>query len=222
MAEQKRSYNELLEEYEVIAVLKLSFHRHRNMQASLDNTISELNSQLKVKAFEMERTMIAYEEINSNLKQSNIVIDQQRKKIDVRSTRCGEELTVLQLLTAEYYNLKSETHKKLTELEATLNEKEEKLTAYEALEKDLDAALLSVGQGPLSDVAFDIDCHSELGEETKETLFAFSNVNMPNKRRVRQTLQLTRKVMELQRVNMELTKGLESRKQQTGQLTEEV
>ncbi len=70
------------------------------------------------------------------MKQSNIIIEQQRKKIEI--------------LTNEYYSTQAEKDKKLVELETVLAEKEEKLLAYEALEKDLDFALISAGQGKRS------------------------------------------------------------------------
>jgi progesterone-induced-blocking factor 1 len=105
------------------------------MQLSLENKIAELTSQLKMKAFELERLGITFEETMSNLKQSNILIDQQRRKIEV--------------LTTEYYTLQTEKEKKVTELEAIVADKEEKLATYEALEKDLDMALLTIGQGKI-------------------------------------------------------------------------
>ena len=103
------------------------------MQASLENKIQELQSQIKLKAFEMERLTITYEENSTNLKQCNIVIDQLRKKVEV--------------LTTEYYTLQGERDKRIAELETKLSEMNEKLETYEALEKDLDYALVSAGNG---------------------------------------------------------------------------
>lgn len=81
----------------------------------------------------MERLGITYEETSSNLKSSNIQIEQLRKKLEV--------------VTTEYYTLQSEREKRVAELETLLAEKSEKLETYEALEKDLDMALISAGQG---------------------------------------------------------------------------
>jgi uncharacterized protein (DUF3084 family) len=83
----------------------------------------------------MERLGITYEETVSNLKQSNLQIEQLRKKLEV--------------VTTEYYSLQTEREKRVAELETQLADKSEKLETYEALEKDLDMALISAGQGTL-------------------------------------------------------------------------
>jgi hypothetical protein len=80
----------------------------------------------------MERLSITFEETSLNLKLSNGQIEQLRKK--------------LELVTTEYYTLQSEKEKRVVELETLLDEKVEKLETYEALEKDLDLALISAGQ----------------------------------------------------------------------------
>ncbi len=49
----------------------------------LEGKISELNTQLKMKAFEHERTILTFEETSANLKQANLIIEQQRKKVEV-------------------------------------------------------------------------------------------------------------------------------------------
>lgn len=147
-----------------------------------------------MKDFEIERLMITHEDTLANLKQCNLVIEQQRKKIEV--------------ITSEYYTLQNETTKRITELKAISSKREEQLTAYEQLEKDLDAALLSTGGGLPDGLSFLSTMDMELPAVSKK--------------RVRHTVQLSKKILQLQRTNQELTKDLEDCKNQVTQLTEEV
>jgi hypothetical protein len=161
------------------------------MQSSLEGKISELHSQIKVKTFEMERTTINYEETVSNLKQCNLIIDQQRKKIEI--------------ITGEYYQLQNITTKEIAELKTYLNEQSEKLSSFESLEKDLDLALLTAN------------------EDMDNLLPTLGNTSNPtNKRRIRQTLMLSRKILEMQKSNQELSHLLEEEKRCSEHLSQEV
>lgn len=51
----------------------------------MEGKIAELNSEIKLKVFEIERQSISHEETLANLQQCNAIIEQQRKKIEVRN-----------------------------------------------------------------------------------------------------------------------------------------
>jgi hypothetical protein len=71
LQESRTSYQQLSDE-------------HRSLQSALETKIAELSSQLKIKTFEHERLVINFEETSAALKQSNLIIEQQRKKIEVK------------------------------------------------------------------------------------------------------------------------------------------
>eukprot|EP01112_Ceratiomyxa_fruticulosa_P018315 TRINITY_DN5833_c0_g1_i2.p1 TRINITY_DN5833_c0_g1~~TRINITY_DN5833_c0_g1_i2.p1 ORF type:complete len:619 (+),score=172.02 TRINITY_DN5833_c0_g1_i2:109-1965(+) len=157
----------------------------RIMVANMDNQIATLTSQLKMKCFEYERLSITYEEVNAHLTQAKLDIEKHRKKVE--------------LLTSEYYSLQTSSEKKISELETTIEENQQKLAEFEGLEEGLDNALIS----------------SSNTENTQEGLiFSVVGNSLPNssRRRIKQTVQLSRKLLDLERANRDLIAELEMKK----------
>lgn len=86
--------------------------------SGFENKIAEINSQLKLKLFELERTALSYEETSSNLAQSRVEIEKYHKKMEV--------------LTTEYYTLQTRSEKQIAELTAKLQECSDKIIFYES------------------------------------------------------------------------------------------
>ena len=60
-----------------------SSHRLRKLQVSSDSCVSDLNSQLQLKVFELERVGLLYDETVKSLKKSDKEKDQMRRQLDV-------------------------------------------------------------------------------------------------------------------------------------------
>lgn len=61
--------------------------RFRQLQTANDSTVSEVQSELKLKSFELERTQIVYEETLRNFKENQLEVEKLQKKIEVNDIR---------------------------------------------------------------------------------------------------------------------------------------
>ena len=66
-----------------ISLPSLPSHRLRKLQVSSDSCVSDLNSQLQLKVFELERVGLLYDETVKSLKKSDKEKDQMRRQLDV-------------------------------------------------------------------------------------------------------------------------------------------
>src|SRR5690554_4852068 len=124
-----------------------------------------------MKTFELERHQLGFEEQSGLLRQSNLLVEQLRKKVE--------------LLRGEYHNLEKEFSQKVASQDAQLAEKDEKLKSFTALERDLEDAF-AAGEGSL--------CLFSLSgsQEAIANVFAatLGGSSAMSSRRMTQTLQL--------------------------------
>ncbi|XP_064636325.1 progesterone-induced-blocking factor 1-like [Lineus longissimus] len=170
----------------------------RQLQISGDNRSAELQNDLKIKSFELERTQLVYEETVRNLKEVQLDHEKVQLKFDV--------------LTKEFYHLQNSTQRKITELETTLTEKAQKLETYEKLEQELDDVVMQAAE-------------IENEDDAERVLFSYgygANVPSTAKRRLKQSVQLARRVLQLERANTSLRNEIEREKTKTRQLGDEL
>eukprot|EP00002_Diphylleia_rotans_P001476 TRINITY_DN10819_c0_g1_i1.p1 TRINITY_DN10819_c0_g1~~TRINITY_DN10819_c0_g1_i1.p1 ORF type:complete len:783 (+),score=181.93 TRINITY_DN10819_c0_g1_i1:63-2411(+) len=168
--EAKRAYQEILEEFRA--------YRHAS-----DEKAKDLENELRIRSHDADRLALGFEETRELLRRSNAETDLYRKKMEV--------------LTAEYYKLQSESSKRIAELETGLTSNCAKLSMYEMLERKLDEALVHAGaeaeeNRPHGDV---IDT---LG----------STIPTTAKRRMMQNIRLAQKLGEFQKENDTLNRKL--------------
>ncbi|XP_074649605.1 progesterone-induced-blocking factor 1-like [Tubulanus polymorphus] len=170
----------------------------RQLQISGDNKLSEVQNDLKIKSFELERTQMVYEETVKHLKECQIENEKLQKKTEA--------------LTKEYYALQTTTERKITDLESQLSEKSSKLDTYEKLEQELDDVVMQSAE-------------IENEQEAERVLFSYgygANVPSTTKRRLKQSVQLARRVLQLERANSSLQKEIDREKAKVQQLAEEL
>ena len=100
----------------------------RELQITSENRASELNTELKMKEFERERSRILHDEAQASL--SAAVLEGQKLRAKV------------ELLTAEFHELQNVSDTKIAALGAKLSEHTTNLSAYESLEKELDDVVM--------------------------------------------------------------------------------
>ena len=59
------------------------FTRYRELQAASDSKVTELQSELKLKQFELDRSQMLYEETSQSLKQANVDTTKYQHKLEV-------------------------------------------------------------------------------------------------------------------------------------------
>ncbi|CAD5116145.1 DgyrCDS5068 [Dimorphilus gyrociliatus] len=164
------SENELQHKYDQ---LLMDF---RQKQSSTDQKIGELTNEVRLKAFEVERTAIVLEESNRNVQECQKECDKLNKKLEV--------------MTKEYYSATGEKDKKITELQTRLQEVMCKLETYEKLENELDDVVMQAAESSESD---------RNGEDILLSYGYGANLPSMSKRRLQHSVQLARRVLQLEK-----------------------
>ncbi|XP_075997906.1 progesterone-induced-blocking factor 1 [Genypterus blacodes] len=170
----------------------------RQLQLGTDSRVGELSNQAKLHSFEAERAQMVKEETAKALAQCQVECQKQQKKLEV--------------LTQEFYRLQTSSEKRVAELQTHNAEQATRLETYEKLEQELDQVTMQAAE--IKDE-----------EEAERVLFSYgygANVPTTAKRRLKQSVHLARRVLQLERLNTSLSRELESHKSQTGQISEEL
>ncbi|KAG9492103.1 hypothetical protein GDO78_000560 [Eleutherodactylus coqui] len=173
-------------------------NRYRQLQLGTEGKMSELSHQAKMKSFEAERSHIVLEETTDNLQKCQLECEKYQKKLEV--------------LTKEFYALQASTEKRVTELQAQNSEQRARLETYEKLEQELDDVIIQSAQ--MDDEA-----------EAEKVLFSYgygANVPTTAKRRLKQSVHLARRLLQLEKQNSLLIKDLEHHKEQNTKVSLEV
>ncbi|XP_017288075.1 progesterone-induced-blocking factor 1 isoform X2 [Kryptolebias marmoratus] len=170
----------------------------RQLQLGADSRVAELSNQAKLRSFEAERAQMLKEETAKALGQCQLECEKQQKK--------------LELLTQEFYRLQTSSEKRAAELQAQNAEWASRLETYEKLEQELDQVTMQAAE-------------IEDEEEAERVLFSYgygANVPTTAKRRLKQSVHLARRVLQLERQNTALRRELEGHKSQAGQMSQEL
>ncbi|KAI9535543.1 hypothetical protein NQZ68_003097 [Dissostichus eleginoides] len=170
----------------------------RQLQLGTDSRVSDLSNQAKLHSFEAERAQMVKEETAKTLAQCQVECEKQQRK--------------LELLTQEFYQLQSSSEKRLAELHAHNAEQASRLETYEKLEQELDQVTMQAAE-------------IENEEEAERVLFSYgygANVPTTAKRRLKQSVHLARRVLQLERLNTSLRRELERHQSQAGQISDEL
>ncbi|XP_043333637.1 progesterone-induced-blocking factor 1 isoform X3 [Cervus elaphus] len=172
--------------------------RYRELQLSTESKVTEFLHQSKIKSFESERAQLLQEETARNLTQCQLECEKYQKKLEV--------------LTKEFYSLQASSEKRITELQAQNSEHKARLDTYEKLEKELDEIIMQTAE-------------IEDEVEAERVLFSYgygANVPTTAKRRLKQSVHLARRVLQLQKQNSLVLKDLDHQKNQVTQLSQEL
>uniref|UniRef100_A0A9R1SIF2 Progesterone immunomodulatory binding factor 1 n=2 Tax=Cyprinus carpio TaxID=7962 RepID=A0A9R1SIF2_CYPCA len=171
---------------------------YQQLQLSSDSRVAELLNQVKLKKFELERSQMVQEETARNLSLCQIECEKHQKKLEV--------------LTKEFYGLQTSSEKRITELQAQNSEKQARLETYERLEKELDDVTMQAAE-------------MENEDEAERVLFSYgygANIPTTAKRRLKQSVHLARRVLQLEKQNTLLRRDLERQTAHSSQISEEV
>ncbi|XP_024609709.1 progesterone-induced-blocking factor 1 isoform X2 [Neophocaena asiaeorientalis asiaeorientalis] len=172
--------------------------RYRELQLSTESKVTEFLHQSKIKSFESERAQLLQEETARNLTQCQLECEKYQKKLEV--------------LTKEFYSLQASSEKRITELQAQNSEHQARLDIYEKLEKELDEIIMQTAE-------------IENEDEAERILFSYgygANVPTTAKRRLKQSVHLARRVLQLEKQNSMVLKDLEHQRNQVTQLSQEL
>ncbi|XP_072638917.1 progesterone-induced-blocking factor 1 isoform X2 [Canis lupus baileyi] len=173
-------------------------NRYRELQLSTESKVMEYLHQSKLKSFETERVQLIQEETARNLTQCQLECEKYQKKLEV--------------LTKEFYSLQASSEKRITELQSQNSEHQARLDIYERLEKELDEIIMQTAE-------------IENEDEAERVLFSYgygANVPTTAKRRLKQSVHLARRVLQLEKQNSLVLKDLEHQKEQVTQLSQEL
>uniref|UniRef100_A0A8C1V040 Progesterone immunomodulatory binding factor 1 n=1 Tax=Cyprinus carpio TaxID=7962 RepID=A0A8C1V040_CYPCA len=166
------------------------------LQLSSDSRVAELLNQVKLKKFELERSQMVQEETARNLSLCQIECEKHQKKL---------EATVLWAT-----DIIRETHH--TELQGQNCEQQALLATYEQLEKELDDVTMQAAK-------------MEKEDEPERVLFSYgygANIPTTAKRRLKQSVHLARRVLQLEKQDTLLRRDLEREMAHNSQISKEL
>ncbi|XP_062383325.1 progesterone-induced-blocking factor 1 [Sardina pilchardus] len=170
----------------------------RQLQLGSDSRGSELLNQLKLKTFELERAQMVQEETARSLSLCQMECEKHQKKLEV--------------LTKEFYELQSSSEKRVVELQSLVSEQQVRLETYERLEQELDDVTMQAAEMVTE-------------EEAERVLFSYgygANVPTTAKRRLKQSVHLARRVLQMEKQNTHLRRDLEKQSAHTSKVTKEL
>ncbi|NXH55144.1 PIBF1 factor, partial [Rhabdornis inornatus] len=172
--------------------------QYRQMQLGTESKVAELLHQSKLKSFETEHVQLMQQETAKNLSQCQMECEKYQRKLEV--------------LTKEFYSLQSSSETRIIELQTQNSEFQARLDTYEKLEKELDEIILQTAE-------------MEDEGEAERVLFSYgygANVPTTAKRRLKQSVHLARRLLQLEKQNSMLVKDLEHQKEQVTQISQEL
>ncbi|XP_074768229.1 progesterone-induced-blocking factor 1 isoform X2 [Athene noctua] len=172
--------------------------QYRQMQLGTESKVAELLHQSKLKSFESEHVQLMQQETAKNLSQCQMECEKYQRKLEV--------------LTKEFYSLQSSSETRIIELQTQNSEFQARLDTYEKLEKELDEIILQTAE-------------MENEVEAERVLFSYgygANVPTTAKRRLKQSVHLARRLLQLEKQNSLLVKDLEHQKEQVIQISQEL
>ncbi|KAM8976481.1 progesterone-induced-blocking factor 1 [Pelodytes ibericus] len=195
VAEKERAVSA---ERDAVAKYDSLLEQYRHLQLNTESKASDLLHQTKLKSFEAERAQLLYEETIANLQKSQLECEKYQKKLEV--------------LTKEFYSLQTSTEKQIGELQAQNCEHRARLETYEKLEQELDEVIMQSAE-----------MENEI--EAERVLFSYgygANVPTTAKRRLKQSVHLARRLLQLERQNSLLIKDLENQKTHAEKVSKEL
>ncbi|XP_074715616.1 progesterone-induced-blocking factor 1 [Strix uralensis] len=172
--------------------------QYRQMQLGTESKVAELLHQSKLKSFESEHVQLMQQETAKNLSQCQMECEKYQRKLEV--------------LTKEFYSLQSSSETRIIELQTQNSEFQARLDTYEKLEKELDEIILQTAE-------------MENEVEAERVLFSYgygANVPTTAKRRLKQSVHLARRLLQLEKQNSLLVKDLQHQKEQVIQISQEL
>uniref|UniRef100_A0A8C4XPA8 Progesterone immunomodulatory binding factor 1 n=1 Tax=Falco tinnunculus TaxID=100819 RepID=A0A8C4XPA8_FALTI len=172
--------------------------QYRQMQLGTESKVAELLHQIKLKSFESEHVQLVQQGTAKNLSQCQMECEKYQRKLEV--------------LTKEFYSLQSSSEARVIELQTQNSEYQARLDTYEKLEKELDEIILQTAE-------------MEDEVEAERVLFSYgygANVPTTAKRRLKQSVHLARRLLQLEKQNSLLVKDLEHQKEQVTQISQEL
>ncbi|CAM2096267.1 progesterone-induced-blocking factor 1 isoform X1 [Caretta caretta] len=195
VAEKERA---VVAEKDALGKYEHLLEQYRQLQLSTESKVAELLHQSKLKSFESERVQLMQEETAKNLSQCQLECEKYQRKLEV--------------LTKEFYSLQASSETRITELQAQNSEHQARLDTYEKLEKELDEIIIQTAE-------------MENEDEAERILFSYgygANVPTTAKRRLKQSVHLARRLLQLEKQNSLLVKDLEHQKEQVTQISQEL
>ncbi|KAG2375395.1 hypothetical protein C9374_010018 [Naegleria lovaniensis] len=165
---------------------------YNTLKSVMEKQMSEMRTQANIKIFENERLQVTLMDTIENLKQCKKENEILNKKLDVMKTEC--------------YTLQSTMGKKITELETKYEASMKELNQYQHLEKDLDTIMQISGQ--------------ENSSTQSERIASEISSLVPTGKRVKNSIQLAKKVFDLEKQLAQKTTDLDNAEKEITTLTE--
>lgn len=181
------------------------------VRADLQNEITELTGMLKLRAFEVERAALTYEEVSVA-----------RQRLEVENEQLNRQVEVLR---KEYYNLELQHREARASERAELASLREQLRGYVDLEKELDTAIRACAESPAAIGLEGLSASAADGRTVAEALLigtTLASAPASAQRRIQQSLLLAQELQRRTREACEARAALSVSKAEAKCLAEEL
>jgi len=175
----------------------------RTLESSLESRISDYQNEARVKTFELDRLQLIHEETCKNL-----------NKCQSDNERISRKYEVISL---EHSELQRKTAASEAQLQTTNRDLQSRLETYEKIEKEMDDIVLQAAEVQDDD---DDNCN-----QAERVLFSYGyGANVPSnaKRRMKQSVQLARRVLQLEKINTSLHKEIQKRQEEAQEISKKL
>nr|CAB3264851.1 progesterone-induced-blocking factor 1-like [Phallusia mammillata] len=161
------------------------------LESSIDSRLSDYQNEARIKTFELDRLQLVHEETCKNL-----------DKAQEESERLSRKLEVV---TADYGELQRQSSATDAELRVTVRDLKSRLDTYEKIEKDMDDIVMQAAE-------VEVTGGQDKVNEAEKVLFSYgygANIPTTAKQRMKQSLHLARRVLQLEKINTSLQSELQ-------------
>uniref|UniRef100_F6VHE0 Progesterone immunomodulatory binding factor 1 n=1 Tax=Ciona intestinalis TaxID=7719 RepID=F6VHE0_CIOIN len=166
----------------------------RHLEATIDSRLSEFQNEARVKTFELDRLQLIHEETCTNLERTRNNYEKAAKKLEI--------------FASDYSDLQKKSTEREMEMKSALQDARTRLAAYEHMEQEMDDIVLQAAE-------------VEDDKESERVLFSYgfgANVPTSSKHRMKQSVQLARRVLRLEKINTSLQSDIQRREEETKQM----
>ncbi|XP_078484592.1 progesterone-induced-blocking factor 1-like [Ciona intestinalis] len=166
----------------------------RHLEATIDSRLSDFQNEARVKTFELDRLQLIHEETCTNLERTRNNYEKAAKKLEI--------------FTSDYSDLQKKSTEREMEMKSALQDARMRLAAYEHMEQEMDDIVLQAAE-------------VEDDKESERVLFSYgfgANVPTSSKHRMKQSVQLARRVLRLEKINTSLQSDIQRREEETKQM----
>ncbi|XP_076799951.1 progesterone-induced-blocking factor 1-like [Clavelina lepadiformis] len=172
----------------------------RALESTVDARVSDFQNEAQMKTFELDRLQLVHDETCKTL-----------DRVQNENERLSKKL---ELVTTDYGELQRKSSTAEAGLKANVQDLRTRLSAYEKLEQEMDDVVMQAAEVEIGD-------GTNNPSDAERVLFSYgygANIPTTAKRRMKQSVHLARRVLQLEKINTTLHADIQRREEEMQQM----